>query len=109
MNYENIGGKFFSELHEGAATAMLVLAGVHVAGVLLSSILHRENLVAAMLSGHKRGLQAEGIARPHRIVAALLVGGLILFAVLALRGNLPSVYAPDAATPSRAQQRGDGD
>lgn len=109
MSYENIGGEIVSELHEGAATAMLVLAGVHVAGVLLSSVLHRENLVAAMLSGRKRGLPAEGIARPHRFVALLLVCGLILFAVLALLGKLPSVYAPEAIMQSQVAQEPRGE
>lgn len=55
--YEEIGGsrvvKWMEELHEGAANAMMLIVGIHLAGVVVSSWLHHENLVRAMITGWK--------------------------------------------------------
>jgi cytochrome b len=48
------GVEWVETLHATLAEALLWLAGVHVAGVLLASYRHRENLIAAMLHGRKR-------------------------------------------------------
>ena len=46
--------KWIEEVHEVAAHATLALVGLHVLGVIVSSVLHNENLVRAMLTGRKR-------------------------------------------------------
>ena len=51
--YNDIGGEWLEDLHEGSANAMLTLVFVHIAGVVVSSVLHRENLVKAMWTGYK--------------------------------------------------------
>ena len=48
------GVEWMQELHEAMANTLLVLAGFHVAGVIYTSVHHRENLVRAMLTGRKR-------------------------------------------------------
>jgi cytochrome b len=49
------GIEWVERLHSLLADVLLVLALLHVLGVLLSSWRHRENLVGAMIHGRKRG------------------------------------------------------
>jgi cytochrome b len=77
--YSEWGGEWLGELHEGTATAMLVLVAVHVAGVLLSSRLHRENLVGAMITGRKRIDTGESDVRPWRTLAVLMLVAVVGF------------------------------
>lgn len=78
LAYAEAGGEWLADLHEGAAGAMLALVVVHVAGVALSSVLHHENLVGAMITGRKRGRGEDGIRRAWTPVALLLVAGVAL-------------------------------
>jgi cytochrome b len=48
------GVEWVEELHEALAILLLVLAALHVAGVVFTSIFEQENLVAAMFHGRKR-------------------------------------------------------
>lgn len=51
------------ELHEGLFNILLVLVGIHVAGVITDIVLTRDNLVRAMITGYKAlptGTAAEG-------------------------------------------------
>ena len=52
-------GGAWKEIHEIMANFVLMLAGLHVLGVIFSSVIHRENLIRAMITGRKP-------ARPRR-------------------------------------------
>lgn len=71
MAYNNIGGSKLGEWHELVANSAVLLIALHVIAVIVSSYLHRENLVLAMLTGLKRGNLNEGIQRQKWITTSL--------------------------------------
>jgi cytochrome b len=89
------------EVHEVSAWTLAVMVGFHVAGVVLSSVLEKQNLVVGMLTGFKRVpattvLEAPSFAaRAAGFGVSVLVGAAI---VLALWGLLP-IGEAQAATP----------
>jgi cytochrome b len=79
LTFNDYGGHWLEELHEGAASAMLALVFVHIGAVLLSSLLHRENLVRSMVTGFKHGVASQAIRRPQWIAAGALVAAVVGF------------------------------
>jgi cytochrome b len=77
--YNELGGHWLEETHEAVANGMLLLVIVHVAAVVLSSWMHHENLVAAMIHGRKPVPSQEGIRSAWRSVAALVLAGVLGF------------------------------
>jgi cytochrome b len=68
-----------AELHEGLSGALLGLIALHVIGVLVESLLTRDNLVRAMITGRKAVTSGEAEGERHAAItsawlAALTVG-----------------------------------
>ena len=89
--YNDIGGGWLEEVHEVAGNLMLAVVGVHVAGVIVSSWLHRENLVGAMIDGRKQGDPGAGVRSAWRTVAALMLAAVLAFWWLQWQGAAAGV------------------
>jgi cytochrome b len=93
--YNEIGGHWMEDVHEALANTLLGVVFIHIAGVLVSSLLHRENLVRAMLTGYKSAKPGDGIRYRHRLIGAALVAAVVGFWV-AGPDSLPAPWNPSA-------------
>lgn len=76
--YNELGGHWLEEVHEALAATMLTVVIVHVAGVLSGSLVHGENLVRAMVDGHKDGVPEQAIRSARPLAAIFLLAWVAL-------------------------------
>lgn len=100
------GGERAEDFHELIAWTLLAFVGLHVTAVVVMSLLQRENLVAAMITGKKPSALHAGARNAKR---PSLIG--LFVAILVLAGTIYGVlrYDPQAFTLRRAEafeQRG---
>ena len=74
------GDERFEEVHEVLAYTMVGLVLMHVAGVLVHLVRHRENIIASMIHGKKDGEPQDGIP------SAEPIAGLIFLAIVVVWG-----------------------
>ena len=85
---EDVDWPMLEEIHEGASNLMLLLIALHILGVGISSLMHRQNLVASMITGLKPQ-EAGAVSVPrHRKLGIMLGLGVIAFWIWSLKDKL---------------------
>ncbi|MEQ1439111.1 cytochrome b/b6 domain-containing protein [Fontimonas sp. SYSU GA230001] len=108
--YNEIGGEAFEDVHEVVANLLLGIVVVHIAGVIVSSVLHRINLPRSMVTGYKTGEATQGIQRAHAGLGIALAGLVLAFWANAFGVREALVGAPiDTADTQSAMQEQDHD
>jgi cytochrome b len=94
-------GKLVKELHEVLAYTLMAVVVVHVVGVVLHTVRHRENIIGAMVDGRKQGSATQAIPSSHALVALVflaLCGGWSATLVRGYDASTHSVTLPVLAT-----------
>jgi cytochrome b len=78
LRYEEIGGESLEEVHEVLANLWLGLVVFHVIAAIVSGVLHRENLVRAMVTGYKEGPPELAASKSSPVVGLGLVVALVV-------------------------------
>lgn len=89
LTLNEVGGESMEDIHELCANVWLGVVIVHIAGVILGSWIHRENLVRAMVTGYKQGGAGQGAgpavsSATSRAVGVCLAAGVAAFWIWAL-------------------------
>lgn len=103
LNLQGAGGEAAEALHELLGNGMLVAVGVHLAGLIASSVLAGHNRLMTMLTGRLPGRGPDLAPRNHAGVA------LALLALVAAFWGWRAVQAPDPMVVAYEQQHERGE
>lgn len=67
------------EMHGIATNMMLIVVLLHLFGVIVSSMLHRENQVRAMITGSKRAKNSEDTQRRYNLLGIMMLVSVVAF------------------------------
>lgn len=81
-------GNAAKEFHEGLAVTMLVIVFLHIAGVIFESIFHKENLIWAMITGHKPFHETATGVHVYPLMGTLLLLAILSSATFYFRGYI---------------------
>ena len=93
------GGEASEDLHELVAWTLLAVIGLHIAAVVVMSLIEKENLPRAMISGDKPATRHPGAvdARRPSIPALLAATIVIVGTILAILQYDPQAFMPRSA------------
>lgn len=74
-------GTMFKSVHNVAANLMLLVVIGHIAGVIVESLLHRENLPRAMVTGIKEAPEGTSASKSYGLAGAMLLAVVAAYAV----------------------------
>ena len=80
------GREKYEDLHELLANAFLATALLHVAGVIVHQLRHRDGFALSMVDGRKQAAEADGIARTRPVAGLVLIAIVGALAFYLLRG-----------------------
>lgn len=67
------------KVHDLGATLMLLVVFGHITGVVVESVLHKENLARSMVTGFKQATAGTPVAQPRAAVAVLMLLAMVGF------------------------------
>ncbi|MDO8262935.1 MAG: cytochrome b/b6 domain-containing protein [Gallionella sp.] len=85
MALQDDAGDAAVEMHGIATNIMLAVILLHIIGVLVSSVLHHENLVRSMITGFKSAETDEGIRRSYNWLGVMMLVVAVVFWFVFLR------------------------
>ena len=103
-------GEQYEEIHEALSYGALAVVVLHIAGVIAASLLHRENLPRAMVTGFKAGEEAQGIPSSRPIAASVMLVLVATFSTLYWKGwdaQTQSVTLPFLGQPLALGEHGE--
>ena len=81
-NVKELYGDLMEEAHESIASITLALVLIHVAAAIVMSLIQKENLVKAMVTGKKRGLTSQATRYPMYLIGVALALAWLYFMFL---------------------------
>ena len=60
-------------IHEFLSESLMLIVTIHIGGVVISSSLHKENLIKAMITGKKDGQEVQGISQKRIALGVFLL------------------------------------
>lgn len=87
---KGIGKEFFEEVHELCAAGFIITVILHIAGVIIHHLKHKDGLLFSMVNGVKDDVEGEPEINSNHPVVGLVFIGLIITFGLYLKQNYDS-------------------